>query len=93
VRGLLIEAARQHDVPPARLSFKGALSTLRAFAPLFMNHAKQALTELLLALAGDEVPLRPWRCEPRAVKRQPKVFQLLNQPRAIMRVSESRRLK
>jgi len=58
-----------------------------------MNHAKHAFTDLLLALAGDEVPLRPGRSEPRAVKRRPKVFQLLNKPRAIMRVSESRRLK
>jgi hypothetical protein len=93
VRALLIEASRQHDVPASRLSFKGALSTLRAFAPLFMGNRQQAFTEPLFALASDVVPLRPFRCEPRAVKRRPKVFQLLNEPRHIMRVSKSRRQK
>jgi hypothetical protein len=88
VRALLIEASRQHDVPASRLSFKGTLSTLRAFAPMFMGNRQQAFAERLLALACDVVPLRPFRCEPRAVKRRPKVFQLRNEPRHIMRVSK-----
>jgi hypothetical protein len=60
--------------PASRLSFKGALSTLRAFAPLFMGNRQQAFTEPLLALASDAVPLRPFRFEPREVKRRPKAF-------------------
>ncbi|MCF3651523.1 IS4 family transposase [Synoicihabitans lomoniglobus] len=94
VRLLMLEAARQHDVPPARLSFKGTVSTLRAFAPLFATNARQAaqrFEELLLALAADLVPDRPHRSEPRAIKRRPKVYQLMTKPRHHMRVSISRR--
>ncbi|WP_425609312.1 hypothetical protein [Synoicihabitans lomoniglobus] len=81
-------------MPPARLSFKGTVSTLRAFAPLFATNARQAaqrFEELLLALAADLVPDRPHRSEPRAIKRRPKVYQLMTKPRHHMRVSISRR--
>ncbi|MBW7895748.1 MAG: IS4 family transposase [Opitutaceae bacterium] len=96
VRLLMLEAARQHDVPPTRLSFKGTVSTLRAFAHLFATSAHAATRryeDLLAALACDPVPLRPDRSEPRAVKRRPKVYQLLTKPRRAMRVSKSRRQK
>lgn len=97
VRALMLEAARQHDVPPSRLSFKGTVGALRAFAPLFAPVTAKAAAarfhDLLLALAADPVPLRPNRAEPRAVKRRPKVYQLLNRPRHLMRVSASRRQK
>ena len=96
VRLLMLEAARQHDVASTRLSFKGTVSTLRAFAPLFATSTREAAQryeDLLLALAADPVPLRPNRSEPRAVKRRPKVYQLLTRPRRHMRVSESRRQK
>lgn len=95
-RALMLEAARQHDVPPDRISFKGTVSALRAFAPLFASAAKAAAdryADLLLALASDPVPLRPDRVEPRAVKRRPKCYQLITKPRHRMRVSASRRQK
>ncbi len=47
----------------------------------------------VLAFANDLVPLRPDRSEPRAVKRRPKVYQLLTKPRLNMVVSSSRDLK
>jgi len=96
VRLLMLEAARQHGVQPTRLSFKGTVGTLRAFAPLFAATARgaaQRYEDLLLALAADPVPLRPDRAEPRAVKRRPKVYQLLTRPRHLMLVSKSRRQK
>jgi len=37
--------------------------------------------DLLRNLVRDQVPLRPERSEPRAVKRRPKPYPLLNQPR------------
>ena len=37
--------------------------------------------DLLLNLARDLVPARPGREEPRAVKRRPKPYPLLNRPR------------
>ena len=96
VRALMLEAARQHDVPPGRLSFKGTVSTLRAFAPLFAPAGPgtaASFATLLLALAADPVPDRPDRVEPRAVKRRPKCYQLLTRPRHRMIVSASRALK
>ena len=93
---LMLEAARQNDLPADRLSFKGTISTLRAFAPLFAtsaHEANQRFEDLLLALACDTVPLRPNRSEPRAVKRRPKVYQLMTKPRHKMNVSKSRRQK
>jgi hypothetical protein len=97
VCAILQDSARTHGVALDRLSFKGALATLRHWAPLMMKASprQQRLTyeSILLALAADLVPLRPNRSEPRAVKRRPKVYQLLTKPRRDMVVSPSRALK
>jgi hypothetical protein len=88
VRALMLETARQHQIPPRRLSFKGTVSTLRAFAPLFeptRPRAAQRYAELLLAIAADPVPDRPNRVEPRAVKRRNKGFPWFSRPRHQMR--------
>jgi hypothetical protein len=42
---------------------------------------QQLIVELLEVIARDQVPERPDRREPRAVKRRPKAFPLLNKPR------------
>jgi len=81
----------------ARISFKGALSGLRQWAPLMSDASAAQLTAryagLLAALASDPLPVPPDCSEPRAVKRRPKVYPLLNRPRRLMRVSTSRRQK
>ena len=43
------------------------------------------ILEWLEVIARDEVPDRPERLEPRAVKRRPKSYQRLNRPRHLMR--------
>ena len=43
---------------------------------------KQLLVRLLAVIAQDQVPARPGRREPRAVKRRPEPYQLLNRPPA-----------
>lgn len=96
VRALLLESARAHDVPMARLSFKGALDALQAWAERALvsrRHRRHARCTLLARLASDQVPLRPGRSEPRARKRRPKDYQLLNRPRRLMRIAPSRRLR
>lgn len=96
VRALMLEAARQHDVPPERLSFKGTVGALHAFLPLLFGSSKSASADyenLLLALAAAPVPRRPNRSEPRAIKRRPKPYSLLTKPRRQMIVSKSRRRK
>ena len=42
-------------------------------------------------VAGDPLPVRPDRSEPRAVKRRPKNFRLLTKPRRQMIVERSRK--
>jgi hypothetical protein len=96
VRALMLEAARAHAVPVDRLSFKGTLDALHAWADRALRsrrHRARARRTLFARLAADLVPLRPGRSEPRARKRRPKDYQLLNRPRARMRVSASRRLR
>ena len=86
IRCVMAEAAREHDAQMERLSFKGAVDALRqysaALAQARTNRLQRKLwQDLLRALACDLVPLRPGRTEPRAVKRRPKPFPLLNRPR------------
>lgn len=86
MRVLMAEAAARHGARLERLSFKGALDALRQFslARALARNAKQrrdAEAELLRAVALGTVPERPGRREPRAVKRRPKPFPLLTQPR------------
>lgn len=96
VRALLLETALAHEVPIQRLSFKGALDALHAWAERALSsrrHRRHARSTLLARLAADQVPLRPGRNEPRARKRRPKNYQLLTRPRHLMRISPSRRLR
>jgi hypothetical protein len=96
VRALLLEASLSHDIPIERLSFKGALDALQAWGDRALRtqrHRGLARRTLLARVAADQVPLRPGRAEPRARKRRQKDYQLLNRPRHLMRVSDSRRLR
>lgn len=86
IRCLMAEAAQVHEAELERLSFKGAVDALRQYSAVLAqartNRLKRQLwQDLLRTLAGDMVPLRQGRTEPRAVKRRPKPFPLLNRPR------------
>ncbi len=87
VRALMLEAALGEGAILERMSFQGAVSALRYWAPvLAQEHLTDArhgqiYGELLYYLARDRVPLRPGRREPRAKKRRAKPYQLLTKPR------------
>lgn len=86
VRRVMLEAARRHGVPLHRLSFAGALAASRRCGEaLLQARSKRQREELLDGLfrsvAADRLPERPGRREPRAVKRRPKPYPLLNRPR------------
>jgi hypothetical protein len=93
VRALMQKAAHLHHVPLERISFKGTLDTLRHWAAAI--HAscttprKQAelINRMLQRIAGDPLPHCPGRTEPRAKKRRPKNYQLLNKLRHEMKPS------
>jgi hypothetical protein len=86
IRCVMAQAAAQHERDLERISFKGAVDALRQYSPAIAQARNQKLRrqlweDLLLNLARDLVRCRPNRREPRAVKRRPKAYPLLNQPR------------
>jgi hypothetical protein len=86
IRAVMVETVRRHEVPLERLSFKGSVDSVRQYSVAIAQaktktRAAHLVKELLRVLAGDLVPLRPNRKEPRAVKRRPKPFPLLTKPR------------
>ena len=86
IRALMTEAAAIHEVAVDRISFKGTVDAARQYSIVIAQarskkKQKELIAELLIALAKDELPNRPGRYEPRALKRRLKPFALLNQPR------------
>lgn len=87
VRAVMSEAAMAHGVPGDRISFKGTVSTLRQWATALAiqgpskKHRLALYAWMLAYIARDMLPYRPGRSEPRARKRRPKAYQLLNKPR------------
>ena len=89
IRAWMTEAGLIHDVAMDRISFKGTVDSVRQFSvalaqSLSRKQQKQLIAHLLEIIARDQVPDRPGRREPRAVKRRPKPCQLLNRPRHLM---------
>jgi hypothetical protein len=73
VRMTMLEAARRQGVRPERISFVDALRWLAT------ARSDEALPDLVI------IPLRPNRIEPRCVKRRPKNYRWLQQPRYRLR--------
>jgi len=85
-RCVIAQAASLYDTDGERISFKGTLDALRQYSAALSAARNQKMRQqlwqdLLLNLVRDQVPLRPERSEPRAVKRRPKPYPLLNKPR------------
>jgi len=86
IRSLMIQASQQYQVDLDRLSFKGTVAGVRQFSVAIVQarsrrKQRELIDRLLETMAKDPVPERPGRREPRAVKRRPKPFPHLNQPR------------
>jgi hypothetical protein len=86
VRCTMAEAAAEHTVPLERISFKGSLDALRQFSNAIAQaktkkKRAELWTDLLRTLAADQLPERPGRCEPRAVKRKKNRYPRLVGPR------------
>ncbi len=92
IRLLMWEAAKAAGRDPRRLSFAGTLHRLRSVAPTLLLDGRRwdedhdLLAMLLGCIAGDVVPDRPGRFEPRRVKRRPKPYSRLMKPRAHYRL-------
>lgn len=91
IRLLMQEASSTYGTTPDRLSFMGVIATVRTWAIVLayqdLSQAKRALLyELMISyIIKDPLPIRPHRSEPRAKKRRPKNYQLLNKPRHLFK--------
>jgi hypothetical protein len=87
LRTLMYSAAQTAAEPVGRISFQGCRQRLHAMftrigsGRSFRRHYRTLLRELALDLNPD----RPFRVEPRARKRRPKQYDLLNKPRAVLK--------
>ncbi len=86
IRGMMREAAEEHEKRPRQLSFKGALQTMTAFQDALRwakpGNRERLMEEMLKAIASHEVGDRFGRTEPRANKRRPKQQRYLMEPRS-----------
>jgi len=99
IRAFMGQAALSCDVPLERLSFKGTLDTSRQYAqaiarlPASHRRRRRALyAEMLAAIAGDPVPDRPDRFDPRCQKRRPKAFPFMTRPRRVLKAARKDKL-
>jgi len=89
IRGVMALAALQSGRSPWEISFKGTLQTLNQFLPMLLAKvsAETWSTVLLAAIAKHIVGHRPDRVEPRLVKRRPKTYKHLREPRQHYKMS------
>lgn len=81
-RRMALEAVGRHQGDLERISFAGTLALMHAYGEAMLRARSQRkrrdlLHEFYRRLAAQQVPLRPGRREPRAVKRRPKPYPLL----------------
>ena len=77
-------AASEAGICPWQVSFKGTLQTLNTFLPLLGScmDIADGCEALLECIATHIVGNRPDRYEPRVVKRPPKKYKRMREPRA-----------
>jgi hypothetical protein len=96
MRHAMKQAADVMEKPVNQMSLKGTVDLITASAGRFgwlagkPRKLRQARRELIEVCATKVIDIRPFRNEPRTVKRRPKGFQLLTSPRHVFRESDSR---
>ena len=86
IRRIMAQSAFVHGKSVATLSFKLALQMIKSFqaAGILNKDNPAAYAYLLKGIAHKKVGNRPGRYEPRCVKRRPKAFPRLQEPRVPM---------
>jgi hypothetical protein len=86
IRQLICQAANKHKIEPRTISFTGALQAFDAFYPSLRGgdhlKVKRAYELMLDIIAENRIGNRPGRREPKAVKRRPKAYPLLQTSRS-----------
>mgnify|MGYP001496437378 CR=1 FL=1 len=95
IRSVMWQAGRDAGEDPLRLSFAGALQHLKSMAPHLGRAADEddhaRLVGILFRLiAGEKLPERAPRFEPRVRKRRPKNYRLMTKPRNVLKQESNR---
>lgn len=89
LRTLMWQSAQTTQVSPLRLSLQQSRQQFNHFRPQFAMatdpQRRQFYITLLQVISTLLVPLRPNRVEPRVVKRRPKPFPRMQQPRSVLK--------
>lgn len=89
LRIVILQAAKQNQTLPDRISFASAIKLILAYSvPLRIVRPRQrprVYAQMLSDIARCRNPARPGRVEPRRVKRGDKQYPWLNIPRAVAR--------
>ncbi|NEZ56911.1 transposase [Adonisia turfae] len=89
LRSLMLQTNKYTTVKTPRLSLQGTRQQFNQFRSELVSakaSERQPLYHALLTSAGTLiVPLRPHRCEPRVVKRRPKPYPRMQQPRSVLK--------
>jgi hypothetical protein len=89
IRTIMAQTAQRCGRSSREISFKTALQMLTAFQPHFLKAPKKDLSRLyevmLSAIAEHQVGDRPNRFEPRAIKKRPKIYPKLKEPRSCVK--------
>ncbi len=89
LRTLMWQSAQQAQVSPLRISLQGTRQQFNQFRPILVQasdkNRRRLYTTLLEVIREQLVPLRPNRVEPRVVKRRPKPFPRMQQPRSVLK--------
>lgn len=86
LHSLMNTAALKAQTAVTRISFQGCRQRLVAAAARNCSAGKfpSSYRKLIRDIAKDGVPYRPFRVEPRAIKRRKKGYDLINQPRIVL---------
>ena len=86
IRSLIWTAKQIYHIDIERISFKGTVQHLSSLAPYLAIAGQfdysRLYEELIHLVADEKVPDRPGRIEPRVLKRRPKPYPLMTQPRS-----------
>ena len=89
IRGMMAEAARRHGPSPRQLSFQGARQMIGGFRVELNRAAPGRVAGLVGVMLGAMATLRvgdrPDRVEPRVVKRRPKAYPRMQEPREVFK--------
>lgn len=96
IRAFMQAGAAEVAKPVWHMSFKGVLDLIESSRESFRTHwnkpeKRAELRRKLISLSATKtLDIRPFRSEPRAIKRRPKNYQLLTKPRHLFREIQHR---